>query len=49
MNVGYLNGPGSNPYWMPLINNGEGSEPGMEWHSGDHTNSIIPFFCKRVH
>ena len=23
-----------------------GNLPGMEWHSGDHTNNIIPLFAK---
>ena len=40
---GYLTGPGSNPTWEPLVNNGKGNQPGMEWHSGSHTNSLIPF------
>ena len=44
--TGYLTGPGSDPAWMPLVNNGAGYLPGMEWHSGDHTNSLIPFFAK---
>ncbi len=44
--TGYLTGPGSDPAWMPLVNNGEGNPPGMEWQSGDHTNSLIPFFAK---
>jgi alkaline phosphatase len=44
--TGYLTGPGSDPAWMPLVNNGAGNLPGMEWHSGDHTNSLIPFFAK---
>jgi alkaline phosphatase len=55
--TGYLTGPESNPddqapnmapqdIWKPLINNGEGKQPGMEWHSESHTNSLIPFFAK---
>ena len=44
--TGYLTGPGSDPAWMPLVTNGAGNLPGMEWHSGDHTNSLIPFFVK---
>ena len=44
--TGYLTGPGSNPGWMPLVNNGAGNLPGMEWHSGDHTNRLIPLFAK---
>jgi alkaline phosphatase len=44
--TGYLTGPGSDPLWNPIINNGAGNLPGMEWHSGDHTNSLIPLFAK---
>jgi alkaline phosphatase len=43
---GYLAGPGSDPNWNPIVNNGAGNLPGMEWHSGSHTNSLIPFFAK---
>lgn len=54
---GYLTGPGSGsvypdsvsagqPVWNPLVNNGKGNLPGMEWHSGKHTNSLIPLFAK---
>jgi alkaline phosphatase len=49
---GYLTGPGSGvnaqdqPVWNPLVNHGKGNLPGMEWHSGDHTNSLAPFFAK---
>lgn len=44
--TGYLTGLGSDPNWTPLVNNGEGILPGMEWHSGDHTNSLVPFYAK---
>jgi alkaline phosphatase len=44
--TGYLTGPGSDPTWTPIVNNGAGVLPGMEWHSGDHTNSLIPLFAK---
>lgn len=50
--TGYLWGPGTgaNPdgsgNWMPLVNNGAGVQPGMQFNSGDHTNSVIPFFAK---
>jgi alkaline phosphatase len=44
--TGYLTGPGSDPGWMPIVNNGAGNLPGMEWHSGDHTNRLIPLFAK---
>lgn len=32
--------------WNELTNNGAGAQPGMEWHSGSHTNQVIPFFAK---
>ncbi len=44
--TGYLTGPGSDPAWRPLVNNGAGNLPGMEWHSGDHTNSLVPIYAK---
>ncbi len=44
--TGYLTGPGSDPTWEPIVNNGAGNMPGMEWHSGSHTNFLIPFFAK---
>lgn len=44
--TGYLTGPGSDPEWRPLVGNGQGRMPGMEWHSGNHTNSLIPLYAK---
>ena len=44
--TGYLAGPGSDPKWQPLVNNGAGKMPGMEWHYGSHTNSLIPLFAR---
>ena len=44
--TGYLTGPGSNPDWNPLVNNGAAMLPDMEWHSGSHTNQLIPFYAK---
>ena len=44
--TGYLNGPGSDPGWNPLVNNGASKLPGMEWHSGSHTNQLIPFYAR---
>jgi alkaline phosphatase len=44
--TGYLTGPGSDPSWKPLINKGAGNVPGMEWHSGDHTNSLLGLYAK---
>ncbi|MBN2425935.1 MAG: alkaline phosphatase [Calditrichaceae bacterium] len=55
--TGYLTGPGSNDsvlagkgsiedIWKPLVNNGKGQLPGMEWHSHKHTNSLVPMYAK---
>jgi alkaline phosphatase len=46
--TGYLTGPdsGMGPVWNPIVNNGAGVLPGMEWHSYSHTNSLIPFYAK---
>jgi alkaline phosphatase len=49
--TGYLTGPGSGefdggPIWTPIVNNGLARQPGVQWNSGDHTNSLIPFFAK---
>jgi alkaline phosphatase len=47
---GYLTGPESGdkangPVWNDLKNNGKDKLPGMEWHSGGHTNSLVPFYA----
>jgi alkaline phosphatase len=44
--TGYLCGPESETTCKPVVNYGKGNLPGMEWHSGSHTNSLIPFFAK---
>lgn len=55
--TGYLTGPGSGqrvtdphgghtPIWNPLVNNGAGQLPGLEWHSEKHTNSLIPLYAR---
>jgi alkaline phosphatase len=44
--TGYLNGPGSDPTWEPIANNGAGNLPGMEWHSPNHTNSLVGLSAK---
>ncbi|MCC6445188.1 MAG: alkaline phosphatase [Armatimonadetes bacterium] len=44
--TGYLTGPGSDPGWKPLVGKGKGNLPGMEWHYGSHTNSLIPFHAR---
>jgi len=43
--TGYLTGPGSDPNWTPIVNNGAGNLPGTEWHWPHHTNRIIPLFA----
>lgn len=44
--TGYLTGPGSDPTWEPIVNNGAGNLPGMEWHSVNHTNSLMVISAK---
>lgn len=44
--TGYLTGPGSDPKWQPLVNNGQGKMPGMQWNYGSHTNSLVPVYAK---
>ena len=44
--TGYLTGPGSDPDWMPIVNNGAGNLPGMEWHYDGHTNSLVGLSAK---
>ncbi len=49
--TGCLTGPGSGQQpagtvWNDPANNGPDKLPTMEWHSKDHTNSLVPFFAK---
>jgi len=44
--TGYLWGPGSNPNWRPLVNNGAGVVPGMTWYTTIHTNSLVPVYAQ---
>lgn len=44
--TGCLTGPDSGPEWKPLVNNGQGKLPGMEWHYGSHTNSLVPCYAR---
>jgi len=44
--TGYLWGPGSNPTWQPIVNNGAGNLPGMQWNSLEHTNSLMVLSAK---
>ena len=52
--TGYLTGVDSGiqqdgkSVWNPIEKRGNDALPGMEWHSGKHTNSLIPFFAKGV-
>jgi alkaline phosphatase len=43
---GYVWGPGSDPSWEPVVNNGAGYLPGMEWYYENHVNTLVPFFAK---
>jgi alkaline phosphatase len=49
---GYLLGPGSGdrrgepPSWQPLANRGRGHLPGLEWHSGGHSSSLVPMYAQ---
>lgn len=45
---GYLWGPGSDPTFEPIVDCGAGNLPGMEWHSGSHTNQIVPIYARGV-
>ena len=49
--TGHLTGPGSGQtdhefVWNDIISNGPGKLPDIEWHSKNHTNSLVPFFAK---
>lgn len=50
--TGYLTGPGSGqpkdapPVWHPLESRGRGQLPGVQWNSGGHTNSLVPFAAR---
>jgi alkaline phosphatase len=44
--TGYLWGIGSNPTWQPLVNNGMGIVPTMQFYSPNHTNSLIGIYAK---
>ncbi|MHC4617611.1 MAG: alkaline phosphatase [Planctomycetota bacterium] len=48
--TGYITGPNSGktekgPRWNPLVNNGRGKVPGLEWHKENHSNSLVPFYA----
>ena len=54
--TGYLTGPASGVVetesgeekvvYQPIVNNGAGKMPGIEFHSGSHTNSLVPMLAK---
>ena len=47
--TGFLWGPQPDPLnkdFYTVVKNGKGILPGAEYNSGDHTNSLIPFFAK---
>lgn len=44
--TGYLWGENSNPEWKPILSQGKGKLPKMEFYSKGHTNSLVPFFAK---
>ena len=49
--TGYITGPNSGlfddgPVWNPLVNNGAGVLPDLQWNSGSHTNNLVPFYAR---
>ncbi len=43
---GAAEGEGTPPVDEPLQSNGRGQMPAMSWHSGHHTNSLVPLYAK---
>jgi alkaline phosphatase len=43
--TGYLAGPGADPNWTPMTGQA-GALPNVSWHSGNHTNALVPLFAK---
>lgn len=44
--TGYLSGPDSDPKVTPLVSKGKGQTPGYKFHTGGHTNQVVPCFAK---
>ncbi len=45
--TGYLTGPGHpDPFNDDVVNRGRGNLPEARWHSGSHTNMLVPFYAK---
>lgn len=43
--TGYLSGPGADPVWEPM-RGAAGQLPEVSWHSGNHTNALVPLYAK---
>lgn len=43
---GLLTGAGPADKWNPLVSRGVLQQPTMVWHSGGHTNELVPLFAK---
>ncbi|QEE60236.1 alkaline phosphatase [Salinibacterium sp. dk2585] len=43
--TGYLAGPGAGDTWTPMTG-GAGELPDVTWHSGSHTNQLVPLFAR---
>ena len=45
--TGYLTGPNHpEPVNDPVVNNGQGNLPEVQWNYGSHTNMLVPFYAK---
>jgi alkaline phosphatase len=54
--TGYLTGPesgnfptqegGKEAFYSDLVNRGKGQVPGMEWHTNNHTNQLVPVYAE---
>ncbi len=44
--TGYLAGAGADPTWTSLVPGGEGAVAGHTWHSGNHTNQLVPVYAR---
>jgi alkaline phosphatase len=45
--TGMITAPAVKPptEWPPLENNGPGKMPGLAWHTGSHSNQLVPLFA----
>lgn len=43
--TGYMTGPNDDPNWTPLTGE-QGEVPEHGWHSGNHTNQLVPVFFR---